>query len=92
MSKVTLLLALASAAGAQFYFPKPSPPLGAGVVTYDRAVVKSRGGKPGYLETFVDPYFGSKVTRVSGDKGQSIPNIGGTEGSPLERRWERAVS
>jgi len=78
MSKVTLLLALASAAGAQFYFPKPSPPLGAGVVTYDRAVVKSRGGKPGYLETFVDPYFGSKVTRVSGDKGQSIPNIGGT--------------
>jgi len=76
--KVTLLLVLASTAAAQFYFPKPSPPLGSGVVTYRGAVAKSRGAKPGYLETFVDPYFGSKVTRVSDDKGQSIPNIDGT--------------
>jgi len=78
MSKVTLVLALASTAAAQFHFPKPSPPLGADVVTYGGAVAKTRGAKPGYLETFVDPYFGSKVTRVSGDEGRPIPNIGGT--------------
>ena len=78
MPKVTLVLVLASTAAAQFYFPKPSPPLGAGVVTYRGAVAKASGAKPGYLETFVDPYFGSKVTRVSGDKGLSIPVIGGT--------------
>jgi len=76
--KVTLVLVLAAPAAAQFYFPKPSPPLGADVVTYRGAVAKTKGPKPGYLETFVDPYFGSKVTRVSGDKGQTIPNIGGT--------------
>jgi len=78
MSKVTLVLALASTTAAQFHFPKPSPPLGADVVTYGGTVPKTRGPKPGYLETFVDPYFGSKVTRVSGDEGQPIPNIGGT--------------
>lgn len=48
------------------------------MVTFDGVVDKSKGGKPGYLETYVDPYFGSKVTRVSGDKGQPIPVIGGT--------------
>ncbi len=78
MSKVTVVLVLASAAGAQFYFPEPSPRLGGDVVTYGGAVAKTKGGKPGYLETFVDPYFGSKVTRVSGDEGQPIPDIGGT--------------
>ncbi len=78
ISKVTLVLVLASTAGAQFYFPKPSPRLGGEVVTYDGVVAKTKGPKPGYLETIIDPYFGSKVTRVSGDKGQHIPVIGGT--------------
>ena len=55
--KVTLVLALVGATGGQFYFPEPAGPLGGDVVMYDGAVEKSRADKPGYLETFVDPYF-----------------------------------
>lgn len=76
--KVVLVSVLASTAGAQFYFPNPSPPLGGNVVTHKETIPKSQPAKPGYLETFIDPYFGSKITRVSGDKGQPIPVIGGT--------------
>jgi hypothetical protein len=77
MTKFILVSVLASTATAQFYFPNPSPPLGGNVVTYTEAISKSRPAKPRYLETFTDPYFGSKITRVSGDKGQPIPVIGG---------------
>ena len=34
--------------------------------------------KPGYLETVIDPDFGTKITRVVGDPGTAIPVIGGT--------------
>jgi len=78
MPKAILVSVPASTATAQFYFPNPSPPLGGNVVTHTEAVSKSRPVKPGYLETFIDPYFGSMITRVSGDKGQPIPVIGGT--------------
>ncbi|UCC96364.1 MAG: hypothetical protein JSW66_11015, partial [Phycisphaerales bacterium] len=77
-SKTILVLALAGTAAAQFYFPNPAPPLGGDVVTYTEAVGKNKPPKPGYLQTFIDPYFGSKITRVSGDKGEPIPVIGGT--------------
>jgi hypothetical protein len=76
--KGILVLLFASMATAQFYFPNPSPPLGSNVVSHAETVSKARPAKPGYLETFIDPYFGSKITRVSGDRGQSIPIIGGT--------------
>ena len=89
MPKVTLVLVLASAASAQFYFPEPSPPLGGAVVTYDGAVAKTRGPRPEYLETFVDPYFGSKVTRVSGDKGRPIPVIGGTWPADCRNHYQK---
>ena len=75
--KATLVSMLESTATAQFYFPNPSPPLGPNVAIHAKAVPKSRPVKPGYLETFIDPHFGSKITRVSGDKGQPIPVIGG---------------
>jgi hypothetical protein len=77
MTNVILVSVLASTATAQFYFPNPSPPLGGNVVTNTEAISKSRPAKPEYLETFTDPYFGSKITRVSGDKGHLIPVIGG---------------
>ena len=73
-----IVFAIASTLKAQFYFLKSSPPWGENVVTYTNIVSKSRPSKPGYLETFIDPYFGSKITRVSGDIGQPIPVIGGT--------------
>ncbi len=78
INKIILITMLAGSATAQFYFPKPSPPLGGNIVTSTQAVSKSAPARPGYLETFIDPYFGSKITRVSGDLGQSIPVIGGT--------------
>mgnify|MGYP001120956507 CR=1 FL=1 len=73
-----IVCALASTLNAQFYFPKPSPPWADNVVTHTEVVSKSRPSKPGYLEAFIDPYFGSKITRISGDIRQSIPVIGGT--------------
>ena len=33
--------------------------------------------QPGYLESYIDPVFGSKVTRITGEPGNDIPNIKG---------------
>lgn len=32
---------------------------------------------PGYLESVIDPSFGTKITRVTGNSGSSIPNVPG---------------
>ncbi|MEQ1860294.1 MAG: hypothetical protein ABMA13_10185 [Chthoniobacteraceae bacterium] len=34
--------------------------------------------QPGYLESYVDPVFGAKVTRITGEPGTAIANIDGT--------------
>ena len=34
--------------------------------------------KPGYLETVLDPDFGTKITRIVGDPGTSVPVVGST--------------
>ncbi len=34
--------------------------------------------KPGYLETVIDPDFGTKIIRITGDPGTAIPNLSGT--------------
>jgi len=33
---------------------------------------------PGYLQSATDPAFGTKITRVTGDPGETIPVVGGT--------------
>jgi len=33
--------------------------------------------RPGYLESYVDPVFGSHVTRITGEPGTAIPDISG---------------
>ncbi len=33
--------------------------------------------QPGYLESYIDPVFGAKVTRITGEPGTDIPNISG---------------
>lgn len=48
------------------------------VSTSHRPVPRSLVPRPGYLETFTDPAFGSRVTRITGDPGTAIPGIGGT--------------
>lgn len=35
---------------------------------------------PGYLESYIDPVFGSKVTRITGQPGDPIPGV-------AEKRW-----
>jgi hypothetical protein len=87
--KVVTVLVVASGTGGKFYFPEPAGPLGGDVVTYNGAVEKSQPDKPGYLETFVDPYFGARVTRVSGDKGQVIPVIGGTWSQDCRSHYQK---
>ncbi|MBM4025808.1 MAG: hypothetical protein FJ280_10445 [Planctomycetes bacterium] len=39
--------------------------------------------QPGYLDSYTDPVFGAKVTRITGEPGTSIPNIDG--------RWAEIV-
>ncbi len=34
--------------------------------------------KPNYLQTVIDPLFDTKVTRITGDVGTSVPNVSGT--------------
>ena len=37
--------------------------------------------KPRYLQSYTDPVFGTKVTRITGDPGATIPTVGGTWGA-----------
>jgi hypothetical protein len=34
--------------------------------------------KPTYLQTIIDPDFGTQITRITGDQGSTIPVVGGT--------------
>lgn len=45
--------------------------------------------KPGYLQSFIDPVFGSKVTRITGDVGTAIPVVGGTWGDISRPGYEQ---
>ncbi len=48
--------------------------------------------KPGYLETVIDPDFGTKITRITGDPGTIITNIGGNWGDIARHGYsKRAV-
>lgn len=44
--------------------------------------------KPGYLQSYIDPLFGTKITRISGDVGTPIPNIGGEWGSVAKHHYQ----
>ena len=58
-----------------------APPPGGGacrLVTGTEARAAGPLAKPGYLQSVVDPAFGTTLTRVSGDPGTPIPVVGGT--------------
>tara|TARA_R110002096_G_scaffold393074_3_gene588097 strand:- start:467 stop:1678 length:1212 start_codon:yes stop_codon:yes gene_type:complete len=44
-------------------------------ITHARQLEMPQLPKPGYLETVVDPVFGSEITRVTGDTGAAIPGV-----------------
>ncbi len=48
--------------------------------------------KPGYLETYEDPDFGAKVTRISGDPGTVIPTIEGTWGEVVRHGYSKEAA
>ncbi len=45
--------------------------------------------RPGYLQTTTDPVFGTKVTRITGDVGASIPTIGGNWGDVVRHHYSK---
>lgn len=45
--------------------------------------------RPGYLERWIDPTFGSIVTRITGDPGTRIPNIDGTWDAVARHKYSK---
>jgi hypothetical protein len=58
------------------------------LVTDHEIKVEPTVPKPGYLQSFIDPVFGSKVTRITGDVGTAIP-VGGTWGDISRPGYEQ---
>lgn len=52
-------------------------------VTHTELVTIPELPKSGYLESYVDPVFGSRVTRITGDAGCAIPGI--------DARWDEVA-
>jgi hypothetical protein len=48
------------------------------IVTDEELKTEPSFPKPGYLDAYIDPVFGQKVTRITGDPGTPVPNVGGT--------------
>jgi WD40 repeat protein len=58
-----------------------------------RRVRESPLAKPGYLQSVVDPDFGTTITRITGDPGSTMPVVGGAWGTvvygnyPKDAAW-----
>ncbi len=48
--------------------------------------------KPGYLESYIDPIFGTKITRIVGDPGDSIPIVGGEWGERERHHYSKDMA
>ena len=45
--------------------------------------------KPDYLESYIDPAFGTKVTRITGDPGTAIPDVYGVWGNIARHHYSK---
>jgi len=45
--------------------------------------------RPGYLKPYVDPVFGTRVTRITGDPGTPIPVVGGVWGEVARHHYSK---
>ena len=62
--------------------PPPTPPPGScSLVTDWNARPTTAMGRPAYLQPVREPDFGTTLTRVTGDPGTTVANIGGTWGT-----------
>jgi hypothetical protein len=61
--------------------PVPPPAGSCALVTDWSARPTTAMARPGYLQPVREPDFGTTLTRVSGDPGAAVPNVGGTWGT-----------
>ena len=47
--------------------------------------------KPDYLESYIDPAFGTKVTRITGDPGTAIPDVYGVWGNIARHHYSYSI-
>lgn len=45
--------------------------------------------QPGYLESYIDPVFGTKITRITGEPGTDIPNTDGKWATVARHRYSK---
>jgi hypothetical protein len=45
--------------------------------------------RPGYLQSFIDPVFKTKITRITGDPGTAIPTVGGAWGDVTRHNYSK---
>jgi hypothetical protein len=45
--------------------------------------------KPGYLRSFIDPFYRTRITRISGDPGTAIPRVGGTWSPVVKHHYSK---
>ena len=45
--------------------------------------------KPGYMQPFIDPVYGTLVTRITGDPGTPIPTVGGVWGNKARHGYSK---
>ncbi len=48
--------------------------------------------KPAYLESYVDPVFGTKVTRITGNPDADIPNVNGIWSKIARHRYSKSAA
>lgn len=48
--------------------------------------------KPAYLDSAIDPTFGTKITRVTGDAGATIPTVGGNWGNVSRHGYSKRTA
>ncbi len=48
--------------------------------------------KPAYLESYVDPVFGTKVTRITGNPDAGVPNVNGIWAKIARHRYSKSAA
>jgi hypothetical protein len=64
----------------------------AGAVTHNKPIAHPTPPKPAYLQNYIDPEFGSTITRITGDPGDIIANVGGTWGEVCRNNYMKYQS
>lgn len=64
----------------------------ADAVTHTEPIDRPWPSKPGYLQSYVDPDFGSTITRITGDPGDSVAVVGGIWGDVCRNNYMKYQS